>query len=117
MPKPDRKALLKRIAHLEEELKGMQFTFDLEWKRGMQATREWQKATNRKDTWPDLGALLKWQFDRITALRAALMRYGRHDDEENDRPCSWHSSGRDACDCGLDEALRIPPPSPKKEAK
>ena len=72
----------------------------------MEATKQWQKETGRKNTWPDLGAMLTWQFDRIRRLEESLKFYGRHRNDPESKTkfrCKTYEGGE--CNCGFDNVL------------
>lgn len=96
----EKEEMEKKIAELEADLADIRRIFDLQYKRVKQAEAQWQKETGRKNVWPDLGALLTWQFDRIRWLEDSLQYYGGH------KPNCCHSPER--CTCGFDGVLDPP---------
>jgi len=69
--------LRERVRELEREAEDHNALIELQHKRVAEADREWQAATGRHNTYPDLGELVEWlrgERDRAFKLARRLIR-------------------------------------------
>jgi len=65
----------ERAEEAEAENKELNALFDLQRTRTTKAKAMWQKATGKKETFPDLGELLEWLMWELETNKALLDRY------------------------------------------
>lgn len=111
------KFLIGRIEELETEVAEIQSVWDLTWKADQKAIEIWRTSHPRDETvFPDRSKMTEWMLERITALKAALLKFGKHKNVTQelpgkggvthvmDGPCPANRGG--TCICGLDAAWR-----------
>jgi hypothetical protein len=54
---------------LKADNKELESLFAMQKRRVIEATKYWQEKTGRKDTWPDLGALLMFLMDEVAEVK------------------------------------------------
>ena len=82
--------LKMRLLGAETEISEMSALFDMQRKRMVEATAEWQRATG-ETYYPDLGQLLAWLLDNrkaMVGLHDAVACHGSSGDAFNSAMCT-----------------------------